>query len=108
VLRDELGLETSPFLRELEAAILRHNPALAAAPAAMAAPLTRRPVTVLCVVLRGGVQIGWRAGPGDARGRARALSFRLDGGPRAVRRKADDRWRRAPDGRLRCRFRARG
>jgi AcrR family transcriptional regulator len=29
VLRDELGLETSPLLRELEAAILRHDPPLA-------------------------------------------------------------------------------
>ena len=52
VLRDELGLETSPFLRELEAAILRHDPALSSAPAAMAAPLARRPVTVLCVVVQ--------------------------------------------------------
>jgi DNA-binding SARP family transcriptional activator/tetratricopeptide (TPR) repeat protein len=59
VLRDELGLEPSPMLRQLEAAILRHDPALspapAPAPAAAAAAegsLTRRPVTVLCVVLR--------------------------------------------------------
>ena len=30
VLREELGLETSPLLRELEAAILRHDPVLSA------------------------------------------------------------------------------
>ena len=52
VLRDELGLETSPLLRELEAAILRHDPALAPASTAMAAALARRPVTVLGVVVQ--------------------------------------------------------
>jgi DNA-binding SARP family transcriptional activator len=52
VLREELGLEASPLLGELEAAILRHDPALAPASTAVAAPLARRPVTVLCVVLQ--------------------------------------------------------
>ena len=40
-LRDDLGLDPSPELRELEAAILRHDPTLAA-PAAPAAPLLWR------------------------------------------------------------------
>ena len=52
VLREELGLETSPLLRELEAAILRHDPVLTPAPPATEAPLARRPVTVLCVALQ--------------------------------------------------------
>ena len=52
VLREELGLETSPRLGELEAAILRHDPVLSPAPTATGAPLARRPVTVLCVVLQ--------------------------------------------------------
>jgi DNA-binding SARP family transcriptional activator len=52
VLREELGLDTSPLLRELEAAILRQDPVLSPAPTAVGAPLVRRPVTVLCVVLQ--------------------------------------------------------
>ncbi len=53
VLREELGLDTSPRLRALEAAILRHDPALSPASTATGAvPLTRRPVTVLCVALQ--------------------------------------------------------
>jgi DNA-binding SARP family transcriptional activator len=52
VLREELGLQASPLLGEIEAAILRHDPALALASTAMAAPLARRPVTVLCVMLQ--------------------------------------------------------
>jgi DNA-binding SARP family transcriptional activator len=52
VLREELGLEASPRLGELEAAILRHDPVLSPAPTATGAPLARRPVTVLCVVLQ--------------------------------------------------------
>ena len=52
VLRDELGLETSPLLRDLEAAILRHDQVLSLASPAKGAPLSRRPVTVLCVVLQ--------------------------------------------------------
>jgi DNA-binding SARP family transcriptional activator len=51
-LRDELGLETSPLLRELEAAILRHDPVLLRPTAATKAQLARRPVTVLCVALQ--------------------------------------------------------
>src|SRR5262249_58292960 len=38
-------------LRELEAAILRHDPALTPGPAVSGTPLARRPVTVLCVAL---------------------------------------------------------
>ena len=52
VLQEELGLDTSPLLRELEAAILRQDPVLSPALTAAAAPLVRRPVTVLCVVLQ--------------------------------------------------------
>ena len=52
VLREELGLEPSSALRKLEAAILRHDPVLAAGLPASSAPLARRPVTVLCVALQ--------------------------------------------------------
>ena len=52
VLRDELGLDPSPHLRELEAAILRHDSALSPASTVTGAPLARRPVTVVCVLLR--------------------------------------------------------
>ena len=52
VLREEQGLEPSPLLHGLEAAILRHDPALSPASTAAEAPLGRRPVTVLCVVLQ--------------------------------------------------------
>jgi predicted ATPase/class 3 adenylate cyclase len=49
-LREELGLEPLPTLRELEAAILRHDPVLSPGSTTAGASLTRRPVTVLCVV----------------------------------------------------------
>jgi len=51
-LREELGLEPSPLLRELEAAILRQDPLLSRRSTTTGAPLTRRPVTVLCVVVQ--------------------------------------------------------
>src|SRR5215472_7071434 len=51
-LMEELGLEPSSALRELQAAILRHDPVLASGPATGATPLARRPVTVLCVALQ--------------------------------------------------------
>ena len=50
-LQEELGLEPSPLLRELEAAILRQDPVLSRRSQTSGAPLARRPVTVLCVVL---------------------------------------------------------
>ena len=50
-LREELGLEPLPALRKLEAAILRHDPVLSPGSATAAAPLARRPVTVMCVAL---------------------------------------------------------
>ena len=49
-LAEELGLDPSPLLRELEAAILRQDQALSHRSAPSGAPLTRRPVTVLCVL----------------------------------------------------------
>jgi DNA-binding SARP family transcriptional activator len=52
LLRDELGLEPSPHLRELETAILRHDSLLSPVSAATGAPLARRPVTVVCVLLQ--------------------------------------------------------
>jgi DNA-binding SARP family transcriptional activator/tetratricopeptide (TPR) repeat protein len=54
VLRDELGLDPSPQLRELETAILRHEPlgSPPGAPAPAEGPLARRPVTVVCVLVR--------------------------------------------------------
>ena len=51
VLRDELGLDPSPQLRELETAILRHD-SLASPVPVTEGPLARRPVTVVCVLLR--------------------------------------------------------
>ena len=51
-LSEELGLEPSSALRELEAAILRHDPVLAPGSAAARTLLARRPVTVLCVALQ--------------------------------------------------------
>ena len=50
-LQEELGLETTPQLRDLEALILRHDPLLSPSFTTAVAPLARRPVTVLCVVL---------------------------------------------------------
>jgi DNA-binding SARP family transcriptional activator len=52
VLRDELGLDPSPQLRELETAILRHDSPVSPVSAATGAPLARRPVTVVCILLR--------------------------------------------------------
>ncbi len=54
LLLEELGLEPAPALGELEAAILRHDPALRTAPApapAAAVVPARKPVTVLCAEL---------------------------------------------------------
>ena len=51
-LMEELGLEPSSALRELQAAILRHDPVLAPGSATGGTPLARRPVTVLCVALQ--------------------------------------------------------
>ena len=51
-LMEELGLEPSSALRELQAAILRHDPALAPGSATGGTPPARRPVTVLCVALQ--------------------------------------------------------
>ena len=45
----DLGLEPSPRLRELEAAILRQDPLLSRRSTTAGIPLARRPVTVLCV-----------------------------------------------------------
>ena len=52
VLRDELGLDPSPRLRELETAILRHDSLVSPVSTATGAPLARRPVTVVCILLR--------------------------------------------------------
>ena len=49
---EELGLEPSSALRELQAAILRHDPVLAPGTATRGTQLARRPVTVLCVALQ--------------------------------------------------------
>src|SRR6516164_8495252 len=51
-LQEELGLEPSAALRELEAAILRQDPVLAPGSATSGTPQARRPVTVLCVALQ--------------------------------------------------------
>ena len=81
VLDDELGLEPSPALRELEQAILRHDPLLTAVPAGAAAapaesvaspgqPLPRRrrrfvvALTMFVVLLAAGAVFGrtWTSG----------------------------------------------
>ncbi len=51
-LMEELGLEPSSALRELQAAMLRHDPVLAPGSVTRGTPLARRPVTVLCVALQ--------------------------------------------------------
>src|SRR5690348_1482769 len=51
-LTEDLGLEPSSALRELQAAILRHDPVLAPGSATGGTPPARRPVTVLCVALQ--------------------------------------------------------
>ncbi len=51
-LREELGLEPSPLLRELEAAILRQDPVLSRRSTTSGVALARKPVTVLCVALQ--------------------------------------------------------
>src|SRR5215470_10594209 len=51
-LREELGLEPASALRQLEAAILRHDPVLAPGAATSGKPQVRRPVTVLCVAVQ--------------------------------------------------------
>jgi DNA-binding SARP family transcriptional activator len=63
LLLEELGLEPAPALGELEAAILRHDPALRTAQTsaqAVAVVPARKPVTVLCADLR----VGSRSGAG--------------------------------------------
>jgi DNA-binding SARP family transcriptional activator len=52
VLRDELGLDPSPQLRELETAILHHDSLGSPVSTPTGAPLARRPVTTVCVLLR--------------------------------------------------------
>jgi len=52
VLRDELGLDPSPQLRELETAILHHDSLGSPVSTETGAPLARRPVTTICVLLR--------------------------------------------------------
>jgi DNA-binding SARP family transcriptional activator/predicted ATPase len=51
-LMEELGLEPSSALRELQAAILRQDPVLAPGSATGGTPLARRLVTVLCVAMQ--------------------------------------------------------
>jgi DNA-binding SARP family transcriptional activator len=61
VLREELGLEPAPALGELEASILRHDPALRATEAPARPPAEaalRKPVTVLCAELRAASSAG--------------------------------------------------
>src|ERR1700733_7230181 len=58
VLRDELGLDPSPQLRELEEAILRHDSVASPLTAATEAPLARRAEPVVCVLSRVGSDRG--------------------------------------------------
>src|SRR5437764_435193 len=56
VLDEQLGLEPGPPLRELEQAILKHDPALGTSRPA-ATPASRRTVTVLVAGLPGAVEL---------------------------------------------------
>jgi DNA-binding SARP family transcriptional activator len=70
LLLEELGLEPAPALGELQAAILRHDPSLRAAPESppSAAPVpVRKPVTVLCAELRVASGSGGRLDPESLR-----------------------------------------
>jgi DNA-binding SARP family transcriptional activator/tetratricopeptide (TPR) repeat protein len=51
-LAEELGLEPSPLLRDLQAAILRQDPLLLRRSASSGTALARKPVTVLCVTVQ--------------------------------------------------------
>src|SRR6185437_464252 len=51
-LLEELGLEPSSALSELQAAILRHDPVLTPGSAVSGVPQARGPVTVLCIALQ--------------------------------------------------------
>ena len=62
-LAEELGLEPSPLLRELEMAILRQDPVPSRGPATSGTPLARRPVTVLCVVVQMTSAVGMALDP---------------------------------------------
>jgi len=63
VLRDELGLDPSPRLRELETAILRHDSLVSPISTGTEAPLARRPVTVVCILLRAASESGLALDP---------------------------------------------
>src|SRR5215472_4352655 len=62
-LGEELGLEPSLALRELQAAILRHDPVLAPGAPTTGTPLARRPVTVLCVAWQTESRLGMALDP---------------------------------------------
>ena len=107
VLREELGLEPSPMLRQLEAAILRHDPVLIAASAVPEVSLARLPVTVLCAVLRVASGTGVALDPEMHE----VVNERSVTGLTAVLErygKAGDQRRRTAGRRLRCRLCARG
>src|SRR5690349_15904758 len=79
-LREELGLEPASALRDLETAILRHDPVLAPGSAIGGTPPSRRPVTVLCVALQVALSSGVTLDP-EAHG---AVSERVVAGLTAV------------------------
>ena len=86
LLREELGLEPAPALQELEAAILRHDPALRTPKAPAKAPAeaaVRKQVTVLCAELQAASSSGEGLDPealGVVLARAQAiLSSTLEG-----------------------------
>lgn len=79
-LREELGLEPASALRDLETAILRHDPVLAPGSATGGTPPSRRPVTVLCAALQVALSSGVTLDP-EAHG---AVSERVVAGLTAV------------------------
>ena len=92
-LQEELGLEPSPLLRELEAAILRQDPVLSRRSTTSAVALARKPVTVLCVALEMETDSGTALDSRGPRGRERVLRIWSGSSSRAVRGKAGDRRR---------------
>jgi hypothetical protein len=105
-LMEELGLEPSSALRELQAAILRHDPALAPGSATGVTPPARGPVTVLCVAMQLVPSSGVALDP-EAHG---VVNEHVVSGLTAVLERHGGKLAasEAPDGRVRCRNPPRG
>ena len=93
VLQEELGLDPHRFSassRRRSCVMTRLAPPVSTT---TGAPLARRPVTVLCLVLQVASELRYGAGPGGSRSRERARSFWSAASPGTARRKAGDQRR---------------